>query len=60
MNWDAEVDIEGDGGVKVAVTLAEIQGLLLCNLTKDELEEFAWDLICAADQEGEEPFLHIY
>jgi hypothetical protein len=45
MNWDAEVDIEGEGRVKLSVTLAEIHSLLLCSLTKGELEEFGGELI---------------
>ena len=45
MNWDAEINIEGERGVKLSVTLAEIQSILLYSLTKDELEEFARELI---------------
>jgi hypothetical protein len=44
MNWDNGIEVSGDGG-KVLVTLGELHSLLTWELTKDELEEFAGELI---------------
>lgn len=44
MNWDNGVEVSGDGG-KVLVTLGELHSLLMWELSKDELEEFAGELI---------------
>jgi hypothetical protein len=40
MNWDREIEVEG-----VQVRLGELHSILLANLTKDELEEFAAEMI---------------
>lgn len=45
MNWDQEIEIGGKGGLKVLVTVAEIQDLLMSNLTRNEMDEFGGDLI---------------
>ena len=44
MNWDNGIEVSGDGG-KVLVTLGELHSLLTWELTKDDLEEFAGELI---------------
>jgi hypothetical protein len=45
MNWDQEIEIEAKNGIKGTVTVAEIQSLLMADLTREELEEFAGELI---------------
>ncbi|MCJ7645704.1 hypothetical protein MUO65_02185 [bacterium] len=44
MNWDNGIEVSGDGG-KVLVTLGELHSILLENLTRDDLEEFAGEMI---------------
>ena len=45
MNWDKEIEVEGNEGIKAALTVGELQSFLMMELTKDELEEFAAELI---------------
>lgn len=45
MNWDREIEVEGNKGVKAVATLGEIQGLLMEELSREEAEEFAGELI---------------
>lgn len=45
MNWDREIEVEGNEGIKATVTVGELQSVLMGKLTKDELEEFAGKLI---------------
>jgi len=45
MNWDREIEVEGKEGEKAAVTIGDIQSILMADLTKDEVEEFAGELI---------------
>jgi hypothetical protein len=44
MNWDNEIELNSDGG-KVLVTLGETHSLLTWELSKDDIEEFAAELI---------------
>ena len=44
MNWDNGIEISGDGG-NVLVTLGELHSLLTWELSKDDVEEFAGELI---------------
>ena len=45
MNWDKEIEFEGKQGEKAVATLGEIQGMLMEELTREEAEEFAGELI---------------
>jgi len=45
MNWDKEIEVESQSGKKAITTVGEIQGILLEELTKEEAEEFAGELI---------------
>jgi len=45
MNWDRGIEVEGKEGKKTEVTIRDIHSLLMADLTKEELEEFAGDLI---------------
>ena len=45
MNWDQEIEIEGKGGQKAVVTVADIESALLAYLTRREQEEFLEDLM---------------
>lgn len=45
MNWDKEIEVEGNEGIKAVVTVGELQSVLIGELTKDDLEEFAGELI---------------
>lgn len=49
MNWDKEIEVQGNEGVKAAVTVGELQSVLMMELTKEELEEFAGELIKYAE-----------
>ena len=40
MDWDSLIDVEG-----VQVKLSELHSILLENLTRDEMEEFAGEMI---------------
>ena len=48
MNWEQEIEIEGEGGIRVMATAGEIHNILMAALTRDEIEEFAGELIVAA------------
>ena len=48
MRWESEIDIEMSNRVRGCLSVEEIQSLLLSSLTKDELEEFAGELIKGA------------
>jgi hypothetical protein len=56
MNWDNGIEVSGDGG-KVVVTLGELHSLLTWELSKDELEEFAGELIKWVELEPLDSFL---
>ncbi len=45
MDWDKGIEVEGKEGKKAEVSVGDIQSLLMAYLTKDELEEFAGELI---------------
>lgn len=45
MNWDREIEVEGRGGIKATVTVADIESALLAYLTRKEQEEFLEDLM---------------
>ena len=45
MNWDQEIEIEGEGKEEILLTLGEIQSLLMLHLNNEEMEEFAEELI---------------
>ena len=47
MDWDKEIEIDGT----VAVSVGELHSILLENLTRDEMEEFAGEMIKAAVME---------
>jgi hypothetical protein len=44
MDWDKEIEINGN----VAVSVGELHSILLVSLTKDEMEEFAGEIIKAS------------
>jgi hypothetical protein len=44
MNWYNAIEVSGDDG-KVLVTLGELHSLLTWELSKDDLEEFAGEII---------------
>ena len=44
MNWEQEIDFVGEGAAKVTVTLDILEDLLVEQLSKDEMEEFANEL----------------
>ena len=48
MRWESEIDIEMSNRVRGCITVEEIQSLLFSSLTRDELEEFAGELIKGA------------
>ncbi len=48
MNWDLEIEVEGKEGVKATLTVADIHNALFNSLTRDDVEEFAGELIKAA------------
>jgi hypothetical protein len=45
MNWDKEMEIEVGKGEVVSVTVGEIHSILMAELTMDELEDFATELM---------------
>jgi hypothetical protein len=45
MNWAKDIEVEGKEGKKAEVSVGHIQDLLMAYLTKDEIEEFAGELI---------------
>jgi hypothetical protein len=45
MNWDQEIEIEIEKGVSTSLTIGEIESILMAELAKDDLEEFAGELI---------------
>lgn len=45
MNWDQEIEIDGKGGSKVLVTVADIESALLACLKRSKQEEFLEDLM---------------
>jgi hypothetical protein len=49
MDWNQAFEDEDGEGNRVSITLAEIQGLLISNLTRDEVDEFGGDLIIWAE-----------
>jgi hypothetical protein len=54
MNWDKEVEVEGNHGAKAVVTVGDLHSMLLGELTTDELEEFAEELVCPGQFEGDD------
>lgn len=49
MNWDQEIDLVSEGAAKVTIALEILHGLLTEQLSKEELEEFASELIKSVD-----------
>jgi|GEM_PF-2656611 len=45
MNWNKEIEVESQSGTRAITTVGEIQDILLEELTKEEAEEFAGELI---------------
>ena len=45
MNWDQEIDLVSEGAAKVTMALEILHGLLTEQLSKEDLEEFAGELI---------------
>jgi hypothetical protein len=49
MDWNRAFEVEDGEGGRVSITLAEIEGLLTSNLTRDELDELGGHLIIYAE-----------
>ncbi len=45
MNWQKEIPVEGKGGMKLEVTVAEIESAIIAYLTVSEQEEFLRSLM---------------
>lgn len=45
MKWDKEVELATDGAAKVTISLGILGEVLAEQLTKDEMDEFAGELI---------------
>jgi len=45
MKWDKEIELATEGASKVTISLGILEEVLAEQLTKDEMEEFAGELI---------------
>ena len=45
MNWEQEIDLVSEGAARVTIALEILHELLTEQLSKEELEEFAGELI---------------
>ena len=45
MNWDREIEVEGNKGVRAELTVGDLQSVLMSEITKDEMEEFVQELV---------------
>ena len=49
MDWNRAFEVEDGKGSRISITLAEIEGLLTANLTRQELDELGGHLIIFAE-----------